>query len=153
MEEIKAGDIMIGNIITVDNPQYHPKLKNLPLRITGIQERSIQGEIEYCINLEHVNQKTNNYYDTYSQFLKFIRPIRLTEDILLKAGFRKHKMSGYDNHFIYSLFIGGETIGITAIYNADFSIMLHGVARGVKYLHSLQNIIKIVTGNELEINL
>lgn len=62
-------------------------------------------------------------------------------------------MSGYDTHFIYSLFIGGETIGITAIYNADFSIMLHGVARGVKYLHRLQNIIKIIIGNELKINL
>ena len=131
MEEIKAGDIMLGNYIQSPYGNY-------PI-----------AEIGYKDDDAYIRQK-----DCHAgYYLSYCRPIPLTEDILLKAGFRKRKMSGYDTHFIYSLFIGGETIGITAIYNADFSIMLHGVARGVKYLHRLQNIIKIITGNELEINL
>lgn len=130
MEEIKAGDIMIGNWVMFENTTHV---------VTEISET--------LIATRWIKSK-----DKYIHTLSELRPIPLTEDILLKAGFRKRKMSGYDTHFIYSLFIGGETIGITAIYNADFSIMLHGVARGVKYLHRLQNIIKIITGNELEIN-
>lgn len=131
MEEIKAGDIMIGNWVMFENTTHV---------VTEISET--------LIATRWIKSK-----DKYIHTLSDLRPIPLTEDILLKAGFRKHKMSGYDTHFIYSLFIGGETIGITAIYNADFSIMLHGVARGVKYLHRLQNIIKFITGNELKINL
>lgn len=132
MEEIKAGDIMLNNWFHVNG---------YPMYVDSIFQDTVYLEFE------------GNEGDVWEENIKDLVPIPLTEDVLLKAGFRKHKMSGYDTHFIYSLFIGGETIGITAIYNADFSIMLHGVARGVKYLHRLQNIIKIVTGNELEINL
>lgn len=129
MEEIKAWDIMLGNYITdIHSPKGF-------FKVTEIHKKTVRYGFDYKARYED------------------LRGIPITEDILLKAGFRKRKMSGYDAHFIYSLFIGGETIGITAIYNADFSIMLHGVARGVKHLHRLQNIIKIVTGNELEINL
>lgn len=129
MEEIKAGDIMIGNYI-----------------------RDIHSENGF-FKVTTLRNCTAIYGNFYSARYEDLRGIPLTEDILLKAGFGKHKMSGYDTHFIYSLFIGSEVIDITAIYNANFSIMLHGVARGVKYLHRLQNIIKIITGNELEINL
>lgn len=132
MEEIKAGDIMLNNWFHVNG---------YPMYVDSIFRDTVYLEFE------------GNEGDVWEENIKDLKPITLTEDILLNAGFRKHKMSGYDAHFIYSLFIGGETIGITAIYNADFSIMLHGVARGVKHLHRLQNIIKIVTGNELEINL
>lgn len=139
MEEIKAGDIMVGNWVNV-------LPHNKPSQI--IEIKSGRPDYKYYVRV------SSPYLETkFATEIINIKGIPLTEDILLKAGFRKHKMSGYDTHFIYSLFIGGETIGITAIYNADFSIMLHGVARGVKYLHRLQNIIKIVTGNELEINL
>lgn len=139
MEEIKAVDIMIGNWVNV-------LPHNKPSQIIEIKS----GRPDYK-DYVRINSP---YLDTrFATEIENIKGIPLTEDILLKAGFRKRKMSGYDAHFIYSLFIGGETIGITAIYNADFSIMLHGVARGVKHLHRLQNIIKIVTGNELEINL
>lgn len=132
MEEIKSDDIMLNNWFHVNG---------YPMYVDSIFRDTVYLEFE------------GNEGDVWEENIKDLKPITLTEDILLNAGFRKHKMSGYDSHFIYSLFIGGETIGITAIYNADFSIMLHGVARGVKHLHRLQNIIKIVTGNELEINL
>lgn len=130
--EILRGDIMIGNWFY---------LNGFPMYVDSIFRDTVYLDFK------------GNEGGSWEEYTKDLVPIPLTEDILLKAGFGKHKMSGYDTHFIYSLFIGGETIGITAIYNADFSIMLHGVARGVKYLHRLQNIIKIVTGTELEINL
>ncbi len=149
MEEIKAGDIMIGNIVTVDNPQYHPKLKDVPLRVTGVQEKSIHGEIECCVNLEHV-------YDTYSQFLKFIRHIPLTEDILLKFGFTCHSDNSYsieintpDTHLVlrqvrYEFYPFIEQM-------AEFSSQKDNVVylKYIKSVHELQNLFKILSGKEL----
>ena len=158
MEEIKAGDIMIGNIVTVDNPQYHPKLKDVPLRVTGIQERSIQGEIECCVNLGHVNQKPNTYYDTYSQFLKFIHPIPLTEDILLKAGAKRLgenkvaiMLNDPSTHLIL-MRIGThwypeiEQIGE---FISDGVNTVH--LNFIDYVHQAQRLFKSLTGNDLSI--
>ena len=148
MEEIKAGDIMIGNIVTVDNPQYHPKLKDVPLRVTGIQERSIQGEIECCVNLGHVNQKPNTYYDTYSQFLKFIHPIPLTEDILLKVGAKK---VNHINGYIFWTFSDSK-INKAHIDIYDYKTCYYGYSvNHCKHLHQLQNLLKSLTGNDLKI--
>lgn len=122
----------------------------------GVYVLDYQSKIREVLSIDGVNDRclikinnTNSEWHNCSTLF----PIPITEDVLLKCGFEKYKMLGYDTHFTYSLFIGGETINITAIYNADFSIMLHGLARGVKYLHRLQNIINIVTGKDLEINL
>lgn len=158
MEEIKPGDLMIGNIVTVDNPQYHPKLKDVPLRVTGIQERSIQGEIECCVNLEHVNQKPNTYYDTYSQFLKFIHPIPLTEDILSKAGF---KLDNNKNYWLSLLDLDKhlDLICVDGYYYPQLvqepelscdSLSIVSLNR-ITSLHELQNLFKILTGNDLKI--
>ena len=88
-----------------------------------------------------------------SMLLKYIEPIPLTEEILLKCGFVKHNLLGYSEHFSYQKYIKGETITLNALYNSDFSILLHSVARKIDSLHRLQNIIFALTGEELEINL
>lgn len=75
--------------------------------------------------------------------------IPLTEERLLKCGFTKSKLEGYDVHFKYSHYLLHS--GITALYNSEFSIKLDDVARGIKYLHQLQNLYFALTGEELEI--
>lgn len=93
-----ATELRIGNLVTVDNPNCHPQLKGVPLAVTGVQSRGV----DYCINLEHVNQKPNTYYETYAQFDKFIKPIELTQDWLVYGfGFEKSDtrfyIGGLDN--------------------------------------------------------
>ena len=85
-----------------------------------------------------------------SMLLKYIEPIPLTEEILLMCGFVKHNMLGYSEHFTYQKYIKGETITLNALYNSDFSILLHSVARKIDSLHRLQNIIFALTGKELK---
>jgi hypothetical protein len=75
------------------------------------------------------------------------RPIPLTEEWLLKFGFIKSKLEGYDVHFKYSHHLLHSSI--TALYNADFSLLLDNVARGIKYVHQLQNLYFALTGEEL----
>lgn len=75
--------------------------------------------------------------------------IPLTEEWLLKFGFVKRKMYGYDQHFAYHHHKLHSSI--TALYNSDFSICLDNVARGVVYVHRLQNLYFALTGEELTI--
>jgi len=73
----------------------------------------------------------------------------ITEEWLLKLGFRKSKLMGHDSHFQYHHHLLHSNI--LALYNSDFSIQLDNVARGIQYVHQLQNIFYIITGEELVI--
>jgi hypothetical protein len=79
-----------------------------------------------------------------------VKPIPLTEEWFLNFGFTKNKLEGYDTHFKYLHF--NLNSGITALYNSDFSIKLDDCARGIKYVHQLQNLYFALTGQELEHN-
>lgn len=141
-----ANELRIGNIVTVDNPEYHPSLKGIPLRVTGAQERSISGKTEYSVNLEHINQDPNTYYDTYSQFDQFVSPIPLTEEVLLRCGFEFK-----DNAYFSPAFNIGERIRIVGGNdNFHFIMNIHKSIK-IKSLHQLQSLIFLVTeGKELE---
>ena len=86
-EQIKETEIMIGNIVTVDNPKYHPHLKDVPMIVTSIKKRSDLPE--YAVTIERVQKDIYDVNVDYAQLIRFIRPIPLTEDILLKCGFEK----------------------------------------------------------------
>lgn len=162
MEEIKAGDIMIGNIVTVDNLQFHPQLKDVPMVVKGISS----NEKGYGVKLERVIPDDDIFAD-YSQLLKFIRPIPLTEDILLKAGgYKLPHMTVTDsvlfdigrdrilsigciedcNQMAWLQHIEGKKVtDLVCIHNYDYD--------GWLYLHTFQNLFKSLTGKELEVNL
>ena len=77
------------------------------------------GEIAIIdtIGFNSVRLSTNKY-KAENQYYDEIKPIPLTEEILLKCGFKKHKLAGYEVHFVYNH--SKLHSGITAIYNADF---------------------------------
>lgn len=89
----------------------------------------------------------NTYNDNFRAFIgyDYIKPIELTEEILLKCGFVKDIETSYrwylDEYFTYDLDDGGfkfEGIWIEPL---------------IKYLHQLQNLYFCLTGKELEIKL
>ena len=82
---MKKNELRIGNLVTVNNLEYHPKLKGVILRVTSI---SLNSD-DYSVGLEYINQKPNTYYEEYSQFVRFIEPIQLTEEWLINFGFEK----------------------------------------------------------------
>lgn len=148
---IDVQDLRIGNLVTVNNEKYHPSLKGIPLEVTGISEAS---EDRWAISLKHINQKRNTFYQTYSQFIKYLDPIQLTPEILEAAGlkYREH----LDDHYIrISEFNDRSDILILSKYNTLVcaSNSQPVFFKHVTSLHQLQNLYHSLTGEEFKIKL
>lgn len=98
---------------------------------------SVKG-IVFSLNDYLVSVKGNsNQYDYH-----LLEPIPLTEELLLKCGFEKHKWGD-----------------VVVYYNPLIELDAHFCLKGVDYniqvknLHQLQNIYLDLTGKELEVNL
>lgn len=89
--------------------------------------------------------------------LRHIKPIPLTEEILLKCGFVKDEE--YDEggliDFRYELNLLNKSISFTSNWNTEdcFYVNLTQCGVDVFYLHQLQNLYFALTGEELTINL
>jgi hypothetical protein len=139
---MEAKELRIGNFVTINNPNYHAVIKDVPMVIIGIVQRisSMIGST-YSINLEILDRELNMYYDSYSQYVEYIEPIPLTEEWLFKFGFKKWT----DRKFVgrYTKNRHSVWYGVT-----DYQIK-H--SRPFRYVHQLQNIYFALTGEELTI--
>jgi len=130
-EEIKPTDLMIGNYV-----------------------RDIHSEYGFFKVLE-LRKDIVKYGNLFKAKYDDLRPIPLTEDILLKCGFEKHRKG-------YSLNVGGESFDY--YINGKFVIWYHkykgysldtiSKSGDVFYnsLHQLQNLFKVLVGNDLNVN-
>lgn len=89
-----------------------------------------------------------------------INPIPLTKELLLKSGFEcKYDFLPNVTNESLSIICHGMTIDVFKgkegwfIHVDDDSSMNVGYARGVQYLHQLQNLYFAFVGSEMEINL
>lgn len=141
---MKANELRIGNYVTVDNEKYHPKLKSVVLLVQAIDyNRDTENKNTHSINLEHINQEENKYYESYAQFIKFINPIPLTEEWLVKFGFNNkgNKYTIDNSRIICHLKIDIKVSGSKYRLNH------------IKNVHQLQNLYFALTGEELTIEL
>ena len=113
-------------------------------------------------NKKYVNNPDNGYFIATArdiQFAEEFEPITLTEEILLKCGFKKteeYYAADEENVDVYTIgcfdiaFIDNEyklwiSIDEDSYYNFAWT--------EIKYLHQLQNLYFSLTGQELEVNL
>ena len=88
------------------------------------------GILTHAVSLEYPNKQKNVYYQNFDQFLEFIKPIQITDEILKKINIPFKIIKHHKHDDIYVMFFGQETILMN-------------------YLHELQNIIFILTNEEL----
>lgn len=137
---MKPEELRIGNYVTINNKKAYSGLKGIPFKVVGIQKLE-----RYSIQLSN-----NEYYD-YNQFIEFIQPITLTEELLLKCGFEKILGGiGWDKfikdgvELSFAPLVGGGYIPVYR-FNNDYI--------KIRFLHQLQNLFYTLTQKELEINL
>ena len=147
---MKANELRIGNLVTVNNPEYHPRLKGVILRVTSI---SPNGD-EYSIGLEHINQKPNTYYQSYSQFLRFIEPIQLEKEIL-NDNFKSDNGNFWidlQTHYLELITVGRDWFPIYSQLPEFSSEDEQRVnLNSIQFVHQLQNLYFTLTGKELAI--
>lgn len=157
---IEAKELRIGNLVTINNEHYHPKLKGLSLVVIGIKEAI---NTFYSIDVRDEESELS-----YSQYSKYIQPIEITDEWLLYFGFRKFKKEFNINGYEYTLQVtddyGEEEINRDGTwFNAigsrtwknDKTLVVSPLCRGnyvsnnIQFVHQLQNLYYSLTGEEL----
>ena len=151
---MKATELRIGNFVTIDNEEFHPEIKNVPLEVTQILqcESLIKGIWTHSVSLEFINKKKNVYYEDFGQFIKYIEPIQLTEEWLLKFGFDKSIKMSYSTGVEVTFNVYEKSIlTYNSIQNCwwinDLILYMQP-----EYVHELQNLYFALTGEELTLN-
>ena len=87
-------------------------------------------------------------YRNNESFCKLNKPISLTEEWLIKFGFKKCERSGAYGLTIISRYMSIDYYPRDNQY--DLTIFTHGAPMDIKYVHQLQNLYFALTGNELK---
>lgn len=125
---MKIEELRVGNYIGFDSML-------IPCKVVSIDE-------DYTYRVKH------DYHGTLKNTWANLRPIPLTEEILLKCGFKASRDKGilqaslHKHYFAYSL-VSNHLSGNGS--NGEIGI------RNVLYVHQLQNLYHSLTGEELEI--
>lgn len=137
---MKPEELRIGNYVTINNEKSYSGLKGIPFKVVGIHKLE-----KYSIQL------SNNEYYEYNQFIEFIQPIKLNEELLLKCGLKKVLGGiGWDKfikdgvELSFAPLVGGGYIPVYR-FNNDYI--------KIRFLHQLQNLFYALTQKELEIKL
>lgn len=143
--ELECTDLRIGNWI---------KYEDKPVQVVQLSSLMIlcqRDENQFLVNCEP----------------KVFQPIELTENVLLKIGFKNEKRMSSVLYYLDYEINEDEYIRVRYImYNSKASPLLKITSpspiifenyeltkRGIKYLHQLQNAYFILTGEELEVEL
>lgn len=140
---LNSFDLRIGNLLL-----YEDRI----IEVVGLNK----GWIEY----------NNEEFDKCGDKPKYFEPIELTEDILMKIGFKKEKqLISYLFYLDYEIDKNNIIWVKYIIYPKDPSLLriitsqsgnyecFEFIKRGIRYLHELQNAYYLLTGEELEVEL
>lgn len=126
---MNAKELRLGNLVLWDN-------EIVPIDLIMIE----------TVNVRH----KDSFIDWYTVDIEDIEPIAITEEILLKAGFKNCGQGTYNHDYFEGIyfeldsdFIGYEYQNICGDYDGCIHIRLP------KEFHKLQNIIFDLTGKEL----
>jgi hypothetical protein len=125
---IDARELRIGNLVKI------------PFGIGGVYE--LCGRECWLIFNGHSFTESKQLYES-------IQPIELTEDVLIKCGFKyfpNNKSFQFDTNMGFSLW-GRPDTGINVYVERE------ECGESIKYLHQLQNLYYCLIGEELEIKL
>lgn len=155
---IKPEDLSVNrSIVMIDNPEYHPKLKGIPMIVMGIRESNYKQQIGWSITLFKAgNPIVPEDCDEYNQKINYLKPIPLTEEVLVDwCGFEKIN-SNVPNLCRKEFIIGYMNIRFDSIDGIRISPVYSGSAiplPDIKYLHQLQNLYYSLKQTELIITI
>ena len=144
---MKVEELRIGNLVFVNDQVCNPELEGVTMIVKEIYKDRLVCDYMLVVS-DIINRKTHNVS------IGDIKPIPLTEEVLLKCGFEIKPDSSLPT-FVYSgrldlqvEFMLGEYSFRIEVENRHTTFV-----RVIKYLHELQNLYFSITGEELEVEL
>lgn len=140
---MRASELMIGDNI-----------------MTPLQKGTVVGKIEEidtsfdAPDVCHITCDVGGYRAGFMlDDNRSIKPIPITEDILQEYGFERKQGNGYVSYEINPY--DGHIIDVS-FYESGIDVFIRFICgrchlRSVKYFHELQNIVRVITGQELNI--
>ena len=144
-------DLIEGNLVMIDNEESWPQLKGKVLKIVDsyiAKSKLITANFPKSKRIVIVVDEDGTEYD---QLDEFIRPIPLSEDVLVKLGFTYdavyQKYHKYLNLHEYST----ESLSFRVIegFICFEGIKYRTLLKHIKHAHTLQNCFHSLTGEEL----
>jgi len=135
---MEAKELRIGNVVFVENEKHRPNSKNT-------------DHIVINVGLIDCRVKNTLTGEEFGQYYKFIKPIPITEDWLLKFGFELSLNNWYGGKGIH---VNGRVIWLMKVdYDKKYRVHLTDTSIcHVKHVHELQNLYFALTGKELQIS-
>lgn len=138
---MKAEELRIGNIVTIDNPLAWPSLKDMPVVVFRVENKKDRMFPESTGSVGCSDLKKE-----YNQFDEFLKPIPLTVEWLDNLGFKYFvQRSRFEKRFSKRQVFG--IVKNKDYYAADRYIHISKI----EYVHQLQNLYFALTGEELKI--
>jgi hypothetical protein len=127
-------------------------MKATELRINNLVNAVMTNEV-YSIDLWALNViEEGNYQNSHNTKTKVFKPIPLTEEWLLKLGFKSDDISWEYSKRLGNFYIMYD-IEINSIYINDGSRYDGAdIPNEIKHVHQLQNLYFALTGQELTLN-
>lgn len=138
---MKASELRIGNYVTIDNSDGWPKMKGIPLIVTGIR---LANDKVFPTSTGNVSLQGGK--KEFSQFDEFIQPIPLTEEWLLMFGFELQVRGTIKDYLKFNSY-GVSEVLLSSINGTEWTT--YGVRYKIKYVHQFQNLYYALTGEEL----
>ena len=150
---MKANELRIGNLVKVNNQEYHPELDNEILVVVGINQTDNLERTgrTHSVSMNHLDNKKNYVIPAVSQLEMYVQGIELNDKNIQELGYTLTDTNSAGN--VWNIVKIGEFI------NEDFQIIYFNRTKEykrrnlrIKYVHELQNLFFAVTGQELTIN-
>jgi hypothetical protein len=143
---IDIKDLRYGNIVKDNNPKSWSQLKDVPLKIITTGETvDFNKNTTYTASLEFIGGVTAENCSKYgcwtslSQFIEFIEPIPITEDLLPKIGFECEYKSKVTKRYTHKEF-GQFGYDWNGEGNDDgWKFRYYGHYFKCEFLHQIQN--------------
>lgn len=121
---IKAQELRIGNYVKLNNPEYWPQKQGNIMMVTGLDPKRHNENFDWSVSMLDIYNlpfKVSDLWvfagsiDEISQYTKYIEPIQITEEWLIKLGFKKDSIQHRDNTLTENVYKKGN-------YYIEFSI-------------------------------
>lgn len=137
--KVRANELRIGNLVILNNPKYHPESTGKIFMIDSVKNDDVSL-------FDYENLPSIILY----QYLKYIEPIPLTEEWLLKLRSRESLPVNYKNIYIMLdrfLLTYQASYGFWYVYDFSGEEMLY--ITKVEFVHEWQNVYFALNGEEL----